>query len=118
MNTIPTVADWAADPNGALAAAQALAKATLADADASTQAIAMGIASQVLTAAAPIAGAAIAGPSGALAAAALTTVATSVAQQAAPAVAALTAQQQQLVTSAIQVGAAAVQAKLDPKGSK
>lgn len=112
MNTIPTALDWQNDPAAALAASLDLAKKTAADADASTNVIACGIAAQVVAAAAPLAGAAIGGPTGALAAAALAQFGIGLASQHAESLASLTPDQQALVTTAIQVGVAEATAKL------
>ncbi len=116
MNTIPTPEDWANDPAGALAAATALAKTTMDDGDVTSQAIAWGIAAQILATAAPIAGQALAGPlggaGGALAGAAIQDLAASLSSQRAGALAALPPEQQALVPTAVTTGAALAQAKL------
>jgi hypothetical protein len=108
MNTIPTTQDWASDPDGALAASLEIAKTTAAHGDASTQAVAFGIAARVLVAAAPIIGQALGGPLGALAGAAVSQVATSLQQQQTNALTALTPGQLALVDAAIAAGAQAV----------
>lgn len=117
VNPIPTVADWQTDPEASLAAAGTLAKITNAHGDATSEAIAWGIAAQVLAAAAPLAGQAIGGPLGALAGAAVAQVATTLADQHQTATAALTAGQQAIITQAIQVGATMATAKLAQKGT-
>jgi hypothetical protein len=118
MNLIPTKADWDADQVAAKAACDALIAALSQDAANSNHAVALGIAAQVLAAAAPIAGGALAGPlgtvGGTLAGAALTEIADSLSSQHATALAALTPGQQQLVTTAVQAGAALAAAKLTP----
>lgn len=106
MNTIPSIADWQTDPAGALAASKALADKTAADGDSSSKAVAIGIAAQVVRAGAPIAGAAVGGPMGAVAAAGLVAIADSLDSQHKDALAALTPEQQALVSQMIQVAVA------------
>lgn len=114
MDPVPSVPEIQADPAGAVAAAGVLAQATSADGDATTQALAWGIAAKILAAAAPLAGEAIGGPLGALAGQAVGIAASSLASQHADAIATLDAGQQALITEAITVGAAAVAAKILP----
>lgn len=112
MSRIPSIEDWKNDPAGSLAAASELAKATSANGDASTQAIAMGIAAKVLAQAAPIVGQAIAGPLGAIAGAAVMEVAESMASQNANALSTFTAGQRAMIDVAVQTATAAAAEKL------
>lgn len=114
MTDVPSVQDFQSNPTAATAAAADIAKATSADGDATTQALAWGIAAKVLEAAAPLAGSAIGGPAGALAGQAVATVAASLASQHQQALAALTADQQALLTATIAAGASAVSQRIDP----
>ena len=114
MDPVPSVPDFQADPAAATVAAGTLAQATSADGDATTQALAWGIAAKILATAAPLVGEAIGGPLGALAGQAVGTAATSLASQHADAVATLDAGQQALINEAIAVGAAVVADKINP----
>lgn len=116
MDRIPTTADWIADPAASLQAHIALATKLTTDSGSSAGIIALGIAGQVLAAAAPIAGEALAGPLGAaggqLVATAITVAASSIQSQHATALQALTPDQQALVTTAVVTGTALATAKL------
>lgn len=118
--TIPTAADWKADPAAAATASDALIAILRQDAAGENSAVSMGIAAQVLAAAAPLAGEALAGPlgaaGGALAAAGIQALANSLASQHAAAKQALTPDQQQLVQSLIAAGTVAVAAMI-PKSA-
>lgn len=117
VNPIPTIEDWQNSPAESLAAAGVLAKLTNSHGDAASDAIAFGIAAQVLSAAAPLAGQAIGGPLGALAGAAMAQAAETLSSQHQSAVAELTAGQQTIITQAIAVGSALATAKLTQKAS-
>ena len=101
--TIPTAQDWANDPAKAAADAAAQAQTTAADGAASTAAIVLGIAGQILTAAAPIAGLAIGGPWGPIIQAALASLSSQMGSQSMSVLSSLTPAQQQIVQSTIQV---------------
>jgi hypothetical protein len=110
----PTAEDWLKTPDAALAAALEIAKATSAHGDASTSAIALGIAAQVVQAAAPIAGAAVGGPWGAIIGAAVASLADTLGNQHAAALGPLTPGQQALIAQAITTAASLVKPVVKP----
>ena len=61
MTRIPTSQDWIDNPDGALAAALEIAEITATHGDVATAGIALGIASRIMRAAAPVIGASIGG---------------------------------------------------------
>ena len=109
---IPSAADWAADPTAALALSLEVAKATAADGDATSEAVAFGIASRFLSALAPVAGSALGGPFGALAASAVVSLSDSLLAQHGDKTAAMTPDQRALVDHAVDVSVAAATALL------
>lgn len=115
-NAIPTAADWLADPSGSLTNALAVAAATTADAQSSGDlltSILESVSPQILTAAAPIAGALVSasplGPAvGMLVAAGLTAAAADVPKPATT----LSPAQQAALSAVIQVGITAAASKV------
>lgn len=108
MSRIPTAQEWRENPEAALAASLEIAKVTSAHGDPSTQAIVLGIAAQAIAAAAPIVGAAIGGPGGAIAGAAIAQLADHLGNQSAASLNTLTTDQQALVSQTITLGAGAL----------
>jgi hypothetical protein len=114
MTTAPTVADWDTDPVAAGAAAAAIANVTAQDGATSTAALVLGIASQILTAAAPLAATAIGGPWAPILQAALASLSASMGAQSSNVLQGLTPAQQQVVQAAIQVAVQQALAKISP----
>jgi hypothetical protein len=107
---VPTTADFE-NPStraAAVAAAQAIAKQTAADADPTTASIVQGLISEILTAAAPVVGAAASVELGAPLGALVTAGVAAAGAAAAPSTTTLTASQKALVAAAVPVIAAAV----------
>lgn len=109
---IPTAEDWRDRSDQALAFALEVAAATHAHGDAKTSSIALGIASKLIEAAAPIIGSAIGGAPGALTGAAIAHIAAQLGNHSARALDTLSADEQKLIADAITIGAAAVSQKL------
>lgn len=108
----PSATDWASNPAQALSDSLALARATATDATASGVLTGLNILAQAAAALAPIAGAAVGGPTGALAAATIAQLGAELAAQSANGAAKLDPGTQALITQAIGVGAQAISAKI------
>lgn len=103
MTTPPTVKDWETNPDRAAQDAATIANITAAEGSTSTAAVVLGVASQILTAAAPLAGAAIGGPWGPILEAAIASLSGGMGAQSTSFLQGLTPAQQQVVQAAIQV---------------
>ena len=114
MTRIPTSQDWIDNPDGALAAALEIAEITATHGDVATAGIALGIASRIMRAAAPVIGASIGGAGGALAGAAAIQLAESLNREHADTVKTLTPAQLSLVDAAIAIGVQAATKKVTP----